>query len=282
MSCNQVISKQMNEVITSQQSKRSGLRPLFPLVCALLLGWLLLTAPRHQSVSASGAKINGPQTPAEEAAALTPIQLGQAQVRAECPSGCNIPITITDIQNIDSNEGRKVKVSWNLGQISSDLKVSGVSVFAQVRLDNDKVLDGTAFVSVSTTTATIPVRGGFLDLNKGKRRAAKNIKVTVSVISNFKEELDRVRNITTRIVDNGVIVSWEFTNRPCDTAQEFEVEVKENPLHGKERASLSARSVLVKILGSNFHPDDRGIEATVTPIGRTSIICSASKSFNIP
>ncbi|MGH9839164.1 MAG: hypothetical protein ACREEM_10300, partial [Blastocatellia bacterium] len=208
-----------------------------------------------------------------------------AQVRAACLSGCGIPITITGIQNIQSNEGRKVKVDWRLGEIPRDLKVSGVSVFAEVTLEKGKVLDGAAFVNLSTTSATVPVKGGFLNLNKGGRDDVKDVKVTVSVISNLKEEVARPRNVSSRFSADGlgVDVTWEFTKLPCDTATEFEVEatLKPNNLlsddHAKERVPISARKAFIRLRGLKLRPSVREIEELVRPVGRSSIICSVTR-----
>ncbi|MGE0129929.1 MAG: hypothetical protein AB7U82_17745 [Blastocatellales bacterium] len=275
----------MNEISLNQQNKRRGLRLSFPLACALLLGWLLVSAPRHQSTSANGAKINLSRAVAEEAAALAPPQIFGAELNGVCPSGCSVPITINSVENLLTTDGRKVKVNFQVGQIPGDLKVSGVSASAQVTLDNNKVLEGVASAGVSSSSVTIAVKGGLLNLNKGRREEVKKTKVTVTVISNLKSGLGRAQNIETRVADGGEDVSWDFTKLPCDTAKEFEVEVKLKPFtvtgnRGKERVLISARKVFVRIIGSNLRPGVRDIVATVTPIGRSSIICSATKTFN--
>ncbi len=275
----------MNKLFLNQQSKRRSLRLGFPLAFALLMGWLLLSAPGRQSASASDAKINASRAVAGGAVAPTPPQIFGAELNGVCPSGCSIPITINSVENLLTTDGRKVKVNWQVGQVPGDLKVTGVSVGVQVTLDNDKVLDGVASVSLSTTSVTIPVKGGLLNLNKGRREEVKKTKVTVTVLSNLKDGLGRAQNIQTRIADGGIDVSWDFTKLACDTAKEFEVVVKQKPFtvtgnRGKEKVPISARKVFVRIIGSNLRPSVEDIQATVTPIGRSSVICSANKTFN--
>ncbi len=279
----------MNQFSNKEQNTPPGLRLRKIVAHALLLGLLFVSAPHRQTAASGGRQFNR-QSALVETAAPLPIQISSAQVRAECPAGCRIPITITGIQNINSNEGRKVKVDWTVGQIPGDLKVSGVSIFAEVTLENDKVLDGSSFVSLSTTSATVAVKGGLLNLNKGKRDDAKRIKVTVSVISNLKEELARPRNVSSRFSADGrgMDVTWEFTKLPCDTATEFEVEVtlKPNNLlsddHAIERVPISARKAFVRLRGLKLRPGVRDSEEQVRPVGRSSIICSASRTFNLP
>jgi hypothetical protein len=256
----------MNRLFLNQQSKRRGLRLGFPLAFALLMGWLLLSAPGHQSAA--------PATP----------QIFGAELNGVCPSGCSVPITINSVENLLTSDGRKVKVSWQVGQVPGDLKVAGVSVGVQVTLDNDKVLDGVASVGATTTSVTIPVKGGLLNLNKGRREEVKKTKVTVTVISNLKDGLGRAQNVKHSLANGGVNVTWEFTKLACDTAKEFEVEVKLRPItvtgnRGREKVPISSRGTFVRVIGMELRPGFN-VEATVTPIGRLSVICSATKTFN--
>jgi hypothetical protein len=201
----------------------------------------------------------------------------------------------TGIENILSVEGRKVKVDWRLGEIPRDLKVSGVSVFVEATLENNKVLDGTAFVNLSTTSATVLVKGGFLNLNQGRREKIKKTRVTGSVISNFDEELQRgqatnIKEVTTDDSDGvNVEVTWDFEKQACDTATHFEVEVIANPVNaitnmrGAEKVFIGRRRTVVRIRGINLRRHAfNDLRARVKPIGRSSIICSDSKTFDLP
>jgi hypothetical protein len=275
----------MNKLFLNQQSKRRNLRFGFQLAFALLMGWLFLSAPGHQSASAIGAKIDSSRSVAKEAVATPPPQIFGANLDGVCPSGCSIPITINSVENLLTTEGRKVKVNWQVGKIPSDLKVTAVSVAVQVILDNNKTLDGVASVGLSATSVTIPVQGGLFNLNKGRQEEVKKTKATVTVISNLRDGLGHAQNIQTRIADGGVDVSWDFTKLACGTAKEFEVIVKQKPFtitgnRGKERVPISSRKVFVRIVGSNLRPSVEDIQATVTPIGRSSVICSVSRAVS--
>jgi hypothetical protein len=83
-------------------------------------------------------------------------------------------------------------------------------------------------------------------------------------------------------------VRWEYPQVPCDTAKEFEIEVTADAinavadLHGKARVFISKRSAVVRMRGVNLRRHAlRNVVARVTPLGRSSIICSVTRSVNI-
>jgi hypothetical protein len=226
-------------------------------------------------------------------AGVRPTQSGR--VETSCPAECRIPITITLIRNILSEEGRKVRVDWRLSDIPSDLRVIKISVVANATLEGGAALDGTVSVSPSARSATVPIKGGFLSLNKGRSDDVKETKVIVSVISNLKEELGQPRNIKIRtakdpvvspnvpLLDNSVEVTWDLENRPCDTLTGFEVELFVNPRRigsddvvKKRSFSRTGRKMLIFVKGLGKRQDNPTITARVLATGRSPIICSVS------
>jgi hypothetical protein len=238
--------------------------------------------------------------PRQSPAAAAPIQLGRGEVLLKCPAECSVPITITSVLSIRSASGQKAQVDWRLGAVPSDLKVNSVSVVAEVTLEDGAVLDGSISVKPSITSVTVPVRGGFLNLNKGKGEGVKKVKATVHVTSFFKEELAQPQNIKVArggevfveerrgaLFADEVKVTWDFLDWPCDTVRGFEIEVSVEPRRlvsndvVRGTAATAERSKVFRLNGLAQRKDNFTINARVRPLNRQPITCSAIKSVTI-
>ncbi|HZS03486.1 MAG TPA: hypothetical protein VFD58_01310 [Blastocatellia bacterium] len=217
-----------------------------------------------------------------------------AELSGACPADCQITGTISNIVSRQTADGREIDVSWQISNVPGDLKLKNVSVIVKVQLESGKTLDGSLFVGTALGgQTTIPVKGGFLGLNKGRREKATAITAKLAAFADLKNPNSPAINVLSTKVNgekgDHVDVLWEVGPiSPCDTTTGFEVEVEAETrlgttLHGSVTKPRNFRlaTVSLKGLGRRVTSELKNIRATVKFAGRTGTICVTSKTIPV-
>ena len=222
--------------------------------------------------------------------AALPQILGTAEITGSCPANCKLVQSINNIITAEDSNGVRVSFSWTTAQLPAGMNMVGFTVSAKLVLkDNKAVESGEQSVGANASSATVLVRGKFLNRNINR----SDVKAGSAIVkANAITTSNPTVNVTSKeIVGNdgaevNMLVKWTAPSvaSPCLAERTVSINASAQnaggiKFEGGTAAKLTANSATVRLRGLGLRRKEmKNLQASVQMAG-VALSCGLAKSI---
>jgi len=228
----------------------------------------------------------------------------QAQILPTCDAGCDIPVNINAVSNVEHlpGGGHQAEVRWALGQVREEMKVINVTVSVEFTLRGGKVQRGEKIAKADDRITIVSAKGLITDGDPVSCTVTIRPAALIKLEDQFKVEVLGAKFIEQKKLNGNVVVEalYRITAKTgCRPARRVDLEASMkvgHPLPGGSgqqllertgRASVdvpfsTGREESVKILidaGPRETPRENTVVARPRLVGETLVGCGLKRVF---